>query len=77
MQLMEEECMFESDTLGEIYARAAEYAGAIGALRVQAIEWARKAAAVELKCCGRDSSEYNKAMVLVHSFGEVPLDRQR
>lgn len=64
--LMEEEELFESDTLGEIYSNAAEYAVILGR-REKAVEWAEKAAEVELKCCGEDSPEYEKASFLLRS----------
>lgn len=64
--LMKEEGMEESDTLGEAFANAAEYALSIGRQQT-AIEWAKNALAVEHKCCGEDSPEYEKATVLLAS----------
>lgn len=64
--LMKEESMEESDTLGEAFNNAAEYALAIGRQQ-KAIEWAEKAQLVERKCCGEDSLEYSKATALLGS----------
>lgn len=68
INMMEAKSMYESDTLGEMYLRAAEYATFINGLHGKAIEWGEKAVAVELKCCGQDSSEYVKAAAFVRSL---------
>lgn len=61
--LMEEDGLEESDTLGEAYANAIEYAMTLG-WWPQAREWAAKALRIEEKCCGSDSPEYAKALAL-------------
>lgn len=70
MALMEEEGMYESDTLGEVYAHAARYAAAMGEAewKVNALRWANNAAEIERKCCGDDSVEYAKATDLINSL---------
>lgn len=64
IRLMEEEGLEESDTLGEAYGTAADYAIEIG-WHDTAIRWAEKALAIERKCCGEDSPEYDKARLLL------------
>jgi len=61
--LMQEEGMSESDTVGEAYQNAAEYAMALGWWD-NAREWAGMALQIEEKCLGRDSPEYEKARAL-------------
>ena len=65
--LMEEEGMYESDTLAEMYSKAAEHAVAVGSVH-KGYEWALKAAEIELKCCGKDSSDFAKADTFVISL---------
>lgn len=67
MALMEEERMYESDTLGEIYGRVAMAATALGHLE-NAKHWATQGLEVERKCCGEDSVEYGKATALLKSL---------
>lgn len=63
MALMEEEEMYESDTLGKIYRIAAKHAAVVGSRK--AVKLAAKAVEVERKCCGEDSIEYAKATALL------------
>jgi len=62
--LMEQEGLFESDTLGQVYKKAAQHASVVGRYK-DAHDWARKAAEVEEKCCGTDSVEYGAAIELL------------
>lgn len=67
--LMLEEEMEESDTLGEAYANAAEYAMSLGWWK-RAQEWAGKCRDIEAKCLGVDSAEWGKADELVRAANE-------
>lgn len=69
VNLMQEEGMEESDTLGEAYTNAAEYAMSLG-WWAQARDWAGKTLKIEEKCCGSQSPEYEKALVLLQSAKE-------
>lgn len=71
INMMEAESMYESDTLGEMYLRAAEYATFIDGLHGKAIRLGEKAVAVELNCCGQDSSEYVRAAAFVQSLRNI------
>lgn len=64
--LMIDDGMEESDTLGEAYANAAEYALNLGRL-AEAKYWAEETLRIESKCCGQDSQEYANAAALVQA----------